>query len=65
MPHNDQLLLPAHALVRGWLIPFASRIVVFVPQQNGGRYADEHRTWRGRLVGGWRRSGMTPQTMAP
>ena len=38
--HNEQLLLPAHAAVRGWLIPFASRIVVIAPQQNCGRYAD-------------------------
>jgi hypothetical protein len=34
---NEQLLLAAHAAVRGWLIPFASRIVVFAPQQNCGR----------------------------
>jgi hypothetical protein len=33
-PANEQLLLAAHAAVRGWLIPFASRIVVFAPQQN-------------------------------
>jgi hypothetical protein len=31
------LLLTAHAAVRGWLIPFSSRIVVFAPQQNFGR----------------------------
>ena len=37
---NEQLLLPAHARVRGWLIPFASRIVVIAPQQNCGRYTD-------------------------
>lgn len=35
--HNEQLLLAAHAAVRGWLIPFASRIVVIAPQQNCGR----------------------------
>jgi hypothetical protein len=34
---NEQLLLTAHAAVRGWLIPFASRIVVIAPQQNCGR----------------------------
>jgi hypothetical protein len=35
--HNEQLLLTAHARVRGRLIPFASRIVLFAPQQNCGR----------------------------
>jgi len=34
---NEQLLLAAPTAVRGWLIPFASRIVVFAPQQNCGR----------------------------
>jgi hypothetical protein len=34
---NEQLLLTAHAAVRGWLIPFASRIVVIAPQQNCSR----------------------------
>jgi hypothetical protein len=37
MAPNEQLLLTAHAAVRGSLIPFASRIVVFAPQQNCGR----------------------------
>jgi len=27
LPSNEQLLLATHAAVRGWLIPFASRIV--------------------------------------
>jgi hypothetical protein len=36
---NEQLLLSAPTAVRGWLIPFASRIVVIAPQQNCGRYA--------------------------
>lgn len=31
---NEQLLLTAHAKVRGWLIPFASRTAVIAPQQN-------------------------------
>jgi hypothetical protein len=34
---NEQLLLAAHAKVRGWLIPFDSRIVMIAPQQNCGR----------------------------
>ena len=37
-PPNEQLLLAAPAAVRGWLIPFASRIVGFAPQQNYARY---------------------------
>jgi len=34
---NEQLLLTAHDAVRGWLISFASCIVVVAPQQNCGR----------------------------
>lgn len=29
---DEQLLFAAHALERGWLISFASRIVVLTPQ---------------------------------
>jgi hypothetical protein len=35
--HSEQLLLTAHATVRGWLTPFANRIILFAPQQNCGR----------------------------
>jgi hypothetical protein len=36
-PLNEQLLLTAHAAVRGWLVAFASRILMIAPQQNCGR----------------------------
>jgi len=35
--HNEQLLLTAPHYGSGWLIPFASRILLIAPQQNCGR----------------------------
>jgi hypothetical protein len=34
---NEHVRLMAHDAVRGWLIPFTSRIVVIAPQQKCGR----------------------------
>ena len=39
MRPNEQLLLTAHAAVLGWLMSFASRTVLFAPQQNCGTLA--------------------------
>ena len=39
---DEQLLPAAHAAVRGWLIPFASRILVIAPQQNCGPHGVHH-----------------------
>jgi hypothetical protein len=36
---DEQLLMPARAAVRAWLIPFASHTVVIAPQQNCARWA--------------------------
>ena len=37
MRSNEQVLLAAQTMARGWLTSFASRIVVIAPQQKCGR----------------------------